>query len=218
MNTRSSRFARLRAGALGACAVLALLAACEAKLPTSADVEQMDVASAEADAKVVLDFKLAQALDGQNDRGVTYFIDGVKATGAQARALGPERIGSIEITKQESTTGAPKAEIRIATRKPGDPALDKLPRKETRIEVVGGDGSEKLVGLKRDMLSHERTFDGVLILDGVRVNPLALSTLGPDDIASIEIIKGGSAASLYPAPEAAKGVIKITTKKGAAKK
>jgi hypothetical protein len=217
MNTRSSRFAHLRAGALGACAVLALLAACEAKLPTSADVENMDVASAEAGARnlmfVASDTGVTYFVDG------AYFIDGVKATREQAAALGPARTGSIEVTKHEFAGGKlTKAEIRITTRKPGDPAPDGLPRRETRIEVGGGDGAPKLVGLKRDMLSHERTFDGVLIIDGVRVKPSAMNTLSPDDIASIEVIKGGSAASLYPAPEAAKGVIKITTKKGAAKK
>jgi beta-lactamase regulating signal transducer with metallopeptidase domain len=215
MNTSSSRFAHLRACALGACAVLALLAACEAQLPTSADVEKMDVASAEKRARDVMFVA--------GDSGVTYFadgvyfIDGVKVTRAQAAALGPERTGSIEVTKHELVNGKPNVEIHITTRKPGDPVPDGLPRKETRIGLIGGDGSEKLVGLKRDMLSHERTFDGVLIIDGVRVNPSALSKLTPDAIASIEIIKAKMAASLYPAPEAAKGVIKITTKKGAAK-
>jgi len=208
MNTRSSRFAHLRAGALGACAVLALLAACEAKLPTSADVENMDASSAEVSARKMRLFA--------NDSGVTYFIDGVKATPAQAKALGPERIGSIEVEKFAGAT--PKAEVHIATRKPGDPAPDGLPMKETRIEVGGGNGSAMVAAEKGEMLARERQFDGVLIVDGVRVNPSAMSTLSPDDIVSVEIIKGGRAASLYPAPEAARGVIKITTKKGAAKK
>ena len=208
MNTRSSRFAHLRAGALGACAVLALLAACEAKLPTSADVENMDASSAEVSARKMRLFA--------NDSGVTYFIDGVKATPAQAKALGPERIGSIEVEKFAGAT--PKAEVHIATRKPGDPAPDGLPMKETRIDVVGGNGSAMVAAEKGEMLARERQFDGVLIVDGVRVNPSAMSTLSPDDIVSVEIIKGGRAASLYPAPEAARGVIKITTKKGAAKK
>ena len=214
MNTRSSRFAHLRAGALGACAVLALLAACEAKLPTSTDVENMDVATAEKSARDVMFVA--------GDSGVTYFadgvyfIDGVKATPAQAKALGPERIGSIEVEKFAGAT--PKAEVHIATRKPGDPAPDGLPMKETRIEVVGGNGSAMVAAEKGEMLARERQFDGVLIVDGVRVNPSAMSTLSPDDIVSVEIIKGGRAASLYPAPEAARGVIKITTKKGAAKK
>ena len=219
MNTSSSRFARLRAGALGTCAVLAMLAACEAKLPTSADVEQMDVASAEKSARDLQLFKLGASLDSEgNDSTVTYFVDGVKVTSAQAKALGPERIGSIEVMKHELAGGLPKAEIRIATRKPGEPALDGLPRKQTRVEIVGGSGAAKVVELKRDMLTRERTFEGVLIIDGVRVNPSAMSTLNPDDIASIEVIKGESASSVYPAAEAAKGIIRITTKKGTTKK
>lgn len=43
----------------------------------------------------------------------------------------------------------------------------------------------------------------------------ALSTLSPDDIASIEVIKGPAAATLYGA-DAAGGVIQIITKRGAA--
>lgn len=41
----------------------------------------------------------------------------------------------------------------------------------------------------------------------------ALSTMNPDDIESISILKGASAAALYGAV-AANGVIMITTKKG----
>lgn len=219
MNTSSSRFAHLRAGVLGACALLALLAACEAKLPTSTDVENMNAASAEKTARDLQLFKLDATLGSEgNDSAVTYFIDGVKVTSAQAKALGPERIGSIEVMKHELAGSSPKAEIRIATRKPGDPALDGLPRKQTRVEIVGGSGAARVGELKRDMLTRERTFDGVLIIDGVRVNPSAMSTLTPDDIVSIEVIKGESASSVYPAAEAAKGIIRITTKKGAAKK
>ena len=211
MNTRSSRFAHLRAGALGACAVLALLAACEAKLPTSADVENMNVASAEAGARKVMFVGY--------DSGATYFIDGAKATTEQAKALGPERIRSIEVTKQEFTDGSPRtAEIHITTRKPGEAASGVLPREESKIRIMGGDGSGAVGEKKRNLLVGERQFDGVVIIDGARVDNAAMNRLDPNDIVSIEVTKGSTAASLYPAPEAARGVIKITTKKGAAKK
>jgi beta-lactamase regulating signal transducer with metallopeptidase domain len=208
METRSSRFASLRASTLGAVAIIAIVAACEAKLPTSTDVENMNVASAEMSARKIRMF--------ENDSGVTYYIDDVKATPAQAKALDAEHIGAIEVRKFAG--GTPKAEVRIATRRPGDPALEGLHRKEARVELIGGEGSEMAASEKREMLTKEREFGGVLIVDGVRKNPSAMSTLDPNDIVSVEIVKGGNAASLYPAPEAAKGVIRITTKKGAAKK
>ena len=210
MKNTSSRFPHLRAASLGAIAIVAIIAACEAKLPTSADVENMNVASAEAGARKM------QLFGG--DSGITYVIDGVKATSEQARALGPERIGAIEMTKQEFTNGQPtRAEVHITTRKPGDPAATMLPRNETRIALVDGGASDKVSAEKHEMLAKERTFDGVVILDGVRVSAAAMNALDPKDILSIEVIKGDNAAQLYPAPEAAKGVIKITTKKGAAK-
>jgi hypothetical protein len=209
MNTSSSRFAHLRAGALGGCAVLAVLAACEAKLPTSADVENMNVASAEAGARRISLFK--------DDSGATYYIDDVKATREQAMALGAERIGAIEITRQEFASGVPtRAEIHIATRKVGDVAGRM--HTEMRIQVVGGDEAGKVAAEKKDILVGERQFDGVVIVDGVRSTAAAMNALDPNDIVSVEVVKGGNAASLYPAPEAAKGVIRITTKKGAAKK
>ena len=211
MHTPSSRFTRLRAGALGACALLALVAACEARLPTSADVENMNVAGAEAGARKVM------LVAG--DTAMTYFIDGVQATTEQARALGPERIGTIDVTKQAFADGKPtKAEIHITTRQPGEPASESKMRMDSRIEIVdNGGGSAKAADAKRDVLVGERTFEGVVMIDGLRTTSAAMNALDPRDIVRVEIIKGASAAGLYPAPEAAKGVIKITTKKGAAK-
>jgi len=69
----------------------------------------------------------------------------------------------------------------------------------------------------------------LLIIDGVRVNdseqslgfgvggqqPSRLNDLNPDDIESIEILKGPSAAALY-GTAAANGVIQVTTKRGQA--
>jgi beta-lactamase regulating signal transducer with metallopeptidase domain len=205
MHTPRSRLSHLRAASLGAVALLALVAACEAKLPTSADVENMNVASAEAGARKVM-------LVG-GDSALTYFVDGVKVTNEEALALGPERIGAIEVTKQEFTDGRPrKAEVHITMRKPGEPASRMLPRTEKKLEIVGGGGAEES-RMKQDMLVGERKFEGVVIIDGVRASNDAMLALSPADIVSIEVIKGANAASLYPAPEAAKGVIKITTKK-----
>lgn len=69
----------------------------------------------------------------------------------------------------------------------------------------------------RVVLRGNRSFLGnnqaMLVLDGIPVNLAYLSTLNPNDIESMNILKGGNAAALYGS-EAANGVIIVTTKSG----
>ena len=69
----------------------------------------------------------------------------------------------------------------------------------------------------RVVLRGNRSFLGnnqaLLVLDGVPVNLAYLSTLNPNDIESMNILKGGNAAALYGS-EAANGVIIVNTKGG----
>ncbi len=69
----------------------------------------------------------------------------------------------------------------------------------------------------RVILRGNRSFLGnnqaLLVLDGVPVNLAYLSTLNPNDIESMNVLKGGNAAALYGS-EAANGVIVVTTKSG----
>jgi TonB-linked SusC/RagA family outer membrane protein len=69
----------------------------------------------------------------------------------------------------------------------------------------------------RVILRGNRSFLGnnqaLLVLDGVPVNLAYLSTLNPNDIESMNILKGGNAAALFGS-EAANGVIVVTTKSG----
>jgi TonB-linked SusC/RagA family outer membrane protein len=69
----------------------------------------------------------------------------------------------------------------------------------------------------RVILRGNRSFLGnnqaLLVLDGVPVNLAYLSTLNPNDIESMNVLKGGNAAALYGS-EAANGVIIVTTKSG----
>lgn len=68
----------------------------------------------------------------------------------------------------------------------------------------------------RVVLRGDRSFTGgseaFVVIDGV---PGDLGSLNPDDIASINVLKGSSAAALY-GNEAANGAIMVTTKKGVA--
>ncbi len=69
----------------------------------------------------------------------------------------------------------------------------------------------------RVVLRGNRSFLGnnqaLLVLDGIPVNLAYLSTINPNDIASMNVLKGGNAAALYGS-EAANGVIIVTTKAG----
>ncbi|HPR13601.1 MAG TPA: SusC/RagA family TonB-linked outer membrane protein [Bacteroidales bacterium] len=69
----------------------------------------------------------------------------------------------------------------------------------------------------RVVLRGNRSFLGnnqaLLVLDGVPVNLAYLQTLNPNDIESMNVLKGANAAALYGS-EAANGVIVVTTKTG----
>jgi len=108
-----------------------------------------------------------------------------------------------------------------------------LQGRATGVQVVGSGGSVgmgskiRIRGANSASLSNEP----LIYVDGVRVDndansisfetggqsPSRLNDISPEDIESIEIIKGPSAATLYGSI-AANGVIRITTKRGRAGK
>ena len=56
----------------------------------------------------------------------------------------------------------------------------------------------------------------LVVLDGVPVSATYLNTINPNDIESVNILKGASASALY-GNDASNGVLMVTTKKGSAK-
>jgi len=217
MKPQRHRFVRARSGVLAVFAGLAVVVACETPMPTSADVKNMDVASAE---------KLANKVTFVSDSTATYWIDGVRASAEQARALGAGQITQIEFTKagmmidHDKTTlnAKPGAQIYITTKDAAgtsDPAFASRARAES-LDVVR----------MRTAAAHNtttlgpgtKTFAGLFVIDGTVSNSTALQSLSPDEIQSIEVIKGPAATKLYSDPKAANGVIRITTKAGATKK
>jgi TonB-dependent SusC/RagA subfamily outer membrane receptor len=202
MKPHTPRFAVLRGGAAAAIAVAGLLAACEAKMPTAADIQKMDVASAEKSAR---DLRVAQLVDSTT----RYIVDSVYVTVADARAIRPESIASIGVAKE----GAGRATVLITTlRGKGDSVIlddrqrSRLPiTREARGRVGGGNPVEAKATL--DALSAAPIF----IIDGVRVDQAAFKRLRPEDIESVEVLKGRAAAALYGA-DAEGGVITVKTK------
>ncbi len=206
MKPTSIRFASLRGASQAAIALVTLVAACEARLPTAPEVENMDVARAEAQARKSL---LLKADSGN----VFYMVDGVVSSAKVARALTPEQIAMIEVQRgaepEQSSVSITTRDFIKANGMPGDSARDHLrirtpePSAQKVQMRFNGTGSRPMI----------RTFDGVIVLDGNIVSEDAMAKLDPATILSVEIIKGDAAAKLYPSsPEAAKGVIKITTR------
>jgi beta-lactamase regulating signal transducer with metallopeptidase domain len=236
MNARLPRFARLRAGLLGTLGLALLASACDTPLPTTAEVEAMDVRALEARTLVLV--------PTQADGSVTYYVDDRQVTAEEARALTGDRVVRLEATRAQAQ--GPSV-VRIYT-KPGAggegyaPSVaavqvtatgnaqagstGELQVTATRGAQAGrGDGSTMIVardanGAELRATRAEGTtlsagFEGLLVIDGVISNASALGTMDADRIESVEVIKGAAATQVYDDPRAAQGVIRITTKRGA---
>ena len=194
MKNTTQRFTLVRAGALGAVALLAIVMACEARLPTSAEVEQMDVASAEKalvpiiNAAVQCRILTTKLVAEQGAKNVVYTVDGATVTAEQAHAITSSRIATVNVSKG-----------RLANTKDSGTVY-------TTVSVRTLDASEPAVPMSMT------GFNGLLFVDGVLVPAGALSKLAPGDIESIDVIKGVAATKLSSDPAAANGVIRVTTK------
>jgi beta-lactamase regulating signal transducer with metallopeptidase domain len=242
MTPKRLKYPLVRVLATGAFASLALLAACEAKLPTAEEMDNMTASTATAAAGKVALIDTAK---------VVYFINGTEVTKADADKLNAETIASVNVLQKGKQSGG---EVRIVTRtntRPGDSIA------ETRIEFVRTDSAAtstfvtpgdsmtftanavvkradeskprtpgtgvvladgwpmRIAGPSSPAAGPARTgFTGLMILDGVITDPAIVNSLAPDQIASVDIIKGAAATALYSDPRAANGVIRIKTKKG----
>lgn len=208
MNARLPRFARLRASLLGVLALAVLAGACESPLPTSAEVEQMDVAAVEARAGRL---QLVQPA-GE----VTYFVDGRQVTREEAHALTSERIVRMEMTRA-AASGGNVVNIYTTPQPEADGAHAR--RQATAAAGRSGERVALRVSTPQDGTAHvlpTEGFQGLLIIDGAVADAAALRRLGPDGIARVDVIKGAAAARVFEDPRAANGVIRITTKAAAA--
>ena len=212
MTTRKSRISFTRAVAACAVAAVAILAACEAKLPTQTEIDDMTAASAADAAQKSMLFS-KDSLDRVDAAATQYVVDGVSVSAAEADAIAPERIATIDVRKGQ---GAPNGIgiITITTRQPGDTSHALLLRKRLS-DGTDGSAIAPPPGAARD---HLEKFSGVILVDGARVSPAAMQALSPADIVSIRVIKGPMAKTMSDAPEAANGIIQITTKKTAPNK
>lgn len=200
MKTNGTKRSLLRAGVLGAAAALAVLAACEAKVPTGPEIEAMDVAGA---SKAVMGTRMLQK--SQMDSG-TFIVDGREVDARTANALAPGEIATINIAKSKVSG---KATIRIVTKTASVSSDSGLYISGAKATVQQGQFKIR----EPSAVSGTRSFAGLIFIDGVRVENSALQQLDPKSIESIEVIKGVSALNLSSDPAAKNGIIKVTTKK-----
>jgi beta-lactamase regulating signal transducer with metallopeptidase domain len=223
-------------------ATAAAVAACGSELPTSAELEGMDVAAA------------TQRLDRigtPTER--RYFVDGRAVSEADAKALPAERLASIEIVKEArgvqsillrtSTATVERAAapagstpvvsmeirridstataLRVATTAAGlatradSTGGQMVVRELVRVRKDGIGDSSRTMFIGRDSVRLEpakQKFEGIVMLDGVPADESVMRTLPADRIERIEVIKGAAAEKLY-GPKGVHGAIVITTKK-----
>lgn len=182
--TSPSPRARPQARLAFVAALAAGLAACEQRLPTSAEIDAMDA--------VVADRITGVAENA--DQPTRFFVDGVAVDRERAREVPRDRIDRIEVIKAGTPT------IHIFTKDaPGaarpDPGGEPSPEGEAaRDDASGG--------------------EPLLIVDGRVREEAGLRSLDADEIESVEVIKGEAARRLYPDhPRAVNGVVLITTKR-----
>ncbi len=235
--TRRSPFA---VGSFALAGAVLIAAACNTDVPTAAEVRDADVAA------------VTQTLGLPTAPGsVTYIVDGAPLSESQARAIGAERIASIEVVR---ASGAAKAnEVRITTREaaaargtvevvefegaaePKKVAYTAARADSNRARVLlraDGTAGDSVIEVPGRMaytvadataeragvvvLRPSRDSAGspqpLVIVDGViSTAPNPLQNIKPDQIESIEVIKGPAAQRLY-GERGANGVIKVTTK------
>jgi hypothetical protein len=137
-----------------------------------------------------------------------FYVNDVKVTAAEAHAIAPNDIATVNVEKGAS--GGDASVIRIRTLAVSANGM--------RYRSAGPDAAPSagaatgLKGLHEKMAGSTRIFSGVILINGVRADAAAMHKLDPKDIAGVEVIKGAAATAMLSDPAAKNGVIRITTK------
>ena len=196
MQWTRGRLAAARGLVLGGMGGLLVLAACEAKVPTAADIAAMDVASAQRTAAK------AGFMRTPSGHDVDYFINGVRSSAEQATKLDGKQIGSVEVVKSEHAAG--RDTIFVTT-------LDRMPASDGAALLRA---SSKMLDAKELASVRTRRPGGaqpVYLIDDRKATMAELSALKESEIRSVSVYKkDGTGID----PDAANGVISIETRAG----
>lgn len=215
MTARSTRFLFLRRASVAALGGVALLAACRAELPTSAELQAMDVASAEQRVGRVTTI---------DEASTEYFVDGKQVDRTEATKLTADRIASIDVRKVEGgthrvyvvTDGVNNGRGTASSASGSAPILEERGVKTAFIrqdslpvilqERVAARTESRIVA------RSNKSFDGLILIDGERATQEVLAKISPNAIQSVEVVKGQAAIDQY-GQDGANGVIRVSTKK-----
>jgi hypothetical protein len=142
-----------------------------------------------------------------------YFVDGRPVPAAEARALTGERIERMVMTRAPQGGSV----VRIYSRPPPDPA-HAVPEAEGAVRFRPDEDpplyptTDLQTGVVR--MTTREGFSGLVVVDGVVFSRADLAALGPDDIHTMEIIRGSAAVRVYTDPRARNGVVNVTTVSG----
>ena len=196
MQWTRGRLAAARGLVLGGMGGLLVLAACEAKVPTAADIAAMDVTSAQRTAAK------AGFMRTPSGHDVDYFINGVRSSAEQATKLDGKQIGSVEVVKSEHAAG--RDTIFVTT-------LDRMPASDGAALLRA---SSKMLDAKELASVRTRQPGGaqpVYLIDDRKATIAELSALKESEIRSVSVYKkDGTGID----PDAANGVISIETRAG----
>ncbi|MCW3467507.1 SusC/RagA family TonB-linked outer membrane protein [Chitinophaga nivalis] len=128
-------------------------------------------------------------------------IKGEELTQARSTNIANTLSGKVAGLNVTTTATGPAGSTRIILR--GNTSIDKNRNNQPLIVVDG-------IPINNDNLGAATEYGGTDAGDGI-------SSINPDDIASMTVLKGGSAGALYGS-RASNGVILITTKSGAKRK
>lgn len=218
---------RVRAAAAGLAALLLLTTACATDLPTAAAIDEMDVRQARVQAE-----QAGLLIPSRSDRAPLFMVDGVIVSEQVAKDMLPEEISSIEVVKAPAALRAygeraAHGVVRIASRaaESGTASFEEVKAPLGTPLARGGNEIRKrrsdvsLMRLRASRIesddAYESASDPLIVLDGVVVTgSFSMSSLAPESIESVEVLKGGAATRLYGQARAANGVIRITTRAG----
>lgn len=233
---RPARFVGATILAIAGCGLI--VTACETPVPTSAQIEEMDISSAEA--------LLARA--GVDADGAIFYIDGVQVTRGDAEAISADRLHRITVNRANDATSAIEIWTNAAAadaprtfrvqRVASDSILpenlsilaDSLRVEGVRrieldadaldsIEIIRGaaigQGFEVPDSVNRVVVVRTQRAGGdpLFLLDGQRIEESRIRKLDPSKIRSIEVIKAPAAVKLFDDPDAANGVIIVESKR-----
>ena len=227
MTSGAQRVTTARMAVAGLAAAAMVLAACESKLPTSAEIEAMD-------GKQVL-LSEVPLLRGDS---TTFWIDGRRVTEERVANVEAEAIASMEVRK--ATGPGTLSEVRILTKEGALRGVDEAvfigadsPAAVIRLRRTDSTGGPALIerrvgdsgvtllrrpsgGVSEEPTGQVRltgTFDGILLVDGVEKPGTSLNAIPPQQIVSVNVIKGEAARGRFPNDRrAANGIIEITTR------